>query len=291
MLKIFVSHAAVDADIAGALQGWIRSTFLGSVTVFVSSDARSITPGDDWRAGIEEALRTADIALVVCTETSLGRPWLGFEAGAAWMAGARVVPVCYHGLSVDALPMPFSSRQGLDLGHNDDVNALLSLLITAGGFDHSLVERKPLLLPDRRSLLAERPSLDVRATVVFGWLGSRGRFGSAFADPTPSFIFHCENHGDQPVYLEGGLDILIKEGKGKAMIREFDGMPTLRRDLLPGQSEQLAFRLDDVRLEDVNSWDRAFFRDQIGREFTVDPTSLASAIAEFAQWRKSNPIT
>lgn len=186
MLRIFISHATADADIAGALQGWIRSTFVGSVSVFVSSDARSITPGDDWRAVIEDALRSADIALVICTEASLGRPWLGFEAGAAWMAGARVVPLCYHGIRVDSLPMPFSSRQGLDLGEEENVNALLSLLITAGGFDHSLVERKQLLLPDRRVPAAEQQPLDVRATVDFGWLGSRSRLRSAaFHDPKP----------------------------------------------------------------------------------------------------------
>jgi hypothetical protein len=79
MLKIFISHASADTDIAVALQSWIRATFLGGVNVFVSSDGQSISPGDDWRGKIEEALREADMALVICTESSLSRPWLGFE--------------------------------------------------------------------------------------------------------------------------------------------------------------------------------------------------------------------
>jgi hypothetical protein len=92
--------------------------------------------------------------------------------------------------------------------------------------------------------------------------------------------------GEQTVYLEGGVDILLKDGGGKAMIREFDGVPTLRRDLLPGQSEQLPFRLDDIRLETVQQWDRAYFRDQIGREFTVDPKALLKAIKDFGEWSR-----
>jgi TIR domain len=62
------------------VQSWIRVTFLGGVNVFVSSDGQSISPGDDWCGKIEEALRDADIALVICAESSLSRPWLGFEA-------------------------------------------------------------------------------------------------------------------------------------------------------------------------------------------------------------------
>jgi hypothetical protein len=152
MLKIFISHASADTDIALALQGSIRATFLGGVNVFVSSDGQSISPGDDWRGRIEEALREADIALVICTESSLARPWLGFEAGAAWMRGAKVVPLCYHGLRIESLPLPFGSRQALDLGRPEDMNALLALFIREGGFDASLVERKPLSLPPRRAL-------------------------------------------------------------------------------------------------------------------------------------------
>jgi hypothetical protein len=260
---------------------------LGSVKVFVSSGADSIVPGDDWRAVVEDALKNADIALVVCTGTSLGRPWLGFEAGAAWMAGARVVPVCYHDVSVDSLPMPFSSRQGLDLGNDQDVKRLLSVLIDAGEFDPSLVDQKQLVLPERRSQTPGDESLVVKASVDFGRLGSRGGpIGASFHNPVPSFIFRAENHGEQTVYLEGGVDILLKDGGGKAMIREFDGVPTLRRDLLPGQSEQLPFRLDDIRLETVQQWDRAYFRDQIGREFTVDPKALSKAIKDFGEWSR-----
>jgi TIR domain len=201
MLKIFISHASADTDIAVALQGWIDTTFLGGVSVFVSSDGRSISPGDDWRGKIKEALREADIALVICTESSLARPWLSFEAGAAWMRGAKVVPLYYHGLSVESLPLPLSSRQALDLGRLEDMNALLALFIREGGFDVSLVERKQLSLPPRRVLSTSSQPPDVRATAEFAWLGARTRdLARAFKEPRPTFIFRVENHGTIPVY-------------------------------------------------------------------------------------------
>jgi hypothetical protein len=287
MLKIFISHASADTDIAVALQGWIRATFLGGVNVFVSSDGQSISPGDDWRGKIEEALREADMALVICTESSLSRPWLGFEAGAAWMRGAKVVPLCYHGLRVESLPLPFSSRHALDLGRPEDMNALLALFIREGGFDASLVERKPLSLPPRRALSRSSQPPDVRATVEFGRLGARTRdLARAFKEPRPAFIFQVENHGTVPVDLEGGIDILLKDGTGKLMLWDFDGIPLLRRDLLPGQSEQVFFRLDEITPEQLAAWDSAFFRDQIGRQFTVRYDDLIKAIDEFVEWWK-----
>jgi TIR domain-containing protein len=287
MLKIFISHASADTDIAVALQGWIHTTFLGGVSVFVSSDGRSISPGDDWRGRIEQALREADIALVICTEFSLARPWLGFEAGAAWMRGAKVVPLCYHGLSVEFLPLPFSSRQALDVGRPEDMNALLAFFIREGGFEASLVERKPLSLPPRRALSTNSQPPDVRATAQFVWLGARTRdLASAFNEPRPAFIFRVENHGTMPVYLEGGIDILLKDGKGKLMLRDFNGVPLLRRDLLPGQSEQVPFQLDEVTPEQLTTWDSAFFHDQVGRQFIVRREDLIKAIDEFVEWWK-----
>ena len=281
MLKVFISHADVDSDIARALQAWIHTTFLGGVAVFVSSDGRSIAPGEDWRGKIEEALRQASIALIVCTESSLSRPWLGFEAGAAWMNHAKVVPLCYHGIRIEALPLPFSSKQGLDLGRPEDLEALLMLLIREGAFDPSLISKKSLTLPPRKAPEQPGASPDVRAHADFGWLGTRA--GDEYKMNRPALIFRIENHGEKPVYLEGGVGIRLKDGKGKLMVLHFNGMPLLRRDLLSGQSEQVPLRLDEYRSEELADWEEAFFRDQIGREFLVERAEFEKAIADFGK--------
>jgi hypothetical protein len=48
----------------------------------------------------------------------------------------------------------------------------------------------------------------------------------AFNEPRPAFIFRVENHGTVPVYLEGGIDILLKDGKGKLMLRASTEYPS-----------------------------------------------------------------
>jgi hypothetical protein len=111
------------------------------------------------------------------------------------MRGANVVPLCYHGLSVESLALPFSSRQALDLERPEDMNALLALFIREGGFDATLVERKQLSLPPRRALSMSSQPRDIRATVEFVWLGARTRdLARAFKEPRPAFIFRVENH-------------------------------------------------------------------------------------------------
>jgi len=45
----------------------------------------------------------------------VARPWVNFEAGAAWLADKPIIPVCYGNLSKDALPHPYSAIQALNL--------------------------------------------------------------------------------------------------------------------------------------------------------------------------------
>ncbi|MGH3644333.1 MAG: toll/interleukin-1 receptor domain-containing protein [Mycobacterium sp.] len=161
-LTVFISHAAPDADVASALQRWIEEIFIGGIRVFVSGDGKSITPGADWRGVVEDSLRQAGVVLVVCTETSLSRPWVGFEAGAGWMNAAKVVPLCYHGIGVGDLPLPFSARQGLDLEDQRDQSGLLALLAREGGFEGKRIEYRPIVLPPRHHGVATLKALDAQ---------------------------------------------------------------------------------------------------------------------------------
>ncbi len=45
----------------------------------------------------------------------MARPWVNFEAGAAWLADKKLIPVCYGNLSKDALPHPYSATQAVNL--------------------------------------------------------------------------------------------------------------------------------------------------------------------------------
>ncbi len=95
---VFISHITEEETIVGILKKHIENDFLGLIDVFVSSDKASIKVGDKWLNRIDEALKTAAIELILCSEDSVKRPWIHFEAGACWVKGIPVIPICHTGM-------------------------------------------------------------------------------------------------------------------------------------------------------------------------------------------------
>ncbi len=83
--SIFIRHVAEEADLAETLQMQITADFPVLAEVFVSSDSTSIAAGDMWLARMHEELSTTSMLLILLNENSLKRPWINFEAGAAWL--------------------------------------------------------------------------------------------------------------------------------------------------------------------------------------------------------------
>jgi hypothetical protein len=121
---VFVSHVSEDASVAGRLKRAIARDFLGLVTPFVSSDTSSVAAGEDWLVAIDTALKESSLLVVLCSARSIRRPWINFEAGAAWVRGIPLVPACHDGFTPRDLPIPLSLRQGILLG---DPNGLRNL--------------------------------------------------------------------------------------------------------------------------------------------------------------------
>jgi len=94
---MFVSHVGEEAAVAARLKAALSRDFLGLVDVFVSSDADSIAAGEDWLRSIEQALQESSLLVILCSPTSITRPWVNFEAGAAWMRRIPLVPLCHAG--------------------------------------------------------------------------------------------------------------------------------------------------------------------------------------------------
>lgn len=115
LTNVFISHTSNESALAEALKGAISSDFLGFTDVFVSSDLESILVGDPWLDSVADALAKAHLLLVMCSEHSVTRPWINFEAGAAWGKKIPIVPLCHSGLSLKQLPMPLASLQGISL--------------------------------------------------------------------------------------------------------------------------------------------------------------------------------
>ena len=132
--QIFISHITEDAAVAASLKQAMTEDFLGQLTVFLSSDTDSIAAGEEWFSSISRALRDSSIFIVLCSPMALERPWVNFEAGAAWMREIPVIPACFDGLRPRKLPMPLAARQGLELDEAPGLRRLYARVAHELGF-------------------------------------------------------------------------------------------------------------------------------------------------------------
>src|SRR5262245_33572170 len=109
-MRIFISHAVANSRLASALADSLERSKVG-VTTFLSSRPGDIEADHEWIRDVEEALRAADAVVIVLTPESVLRPWVNFEAGAAWFANRKLVLVRIQALQPHEIPSPLSSRQ------------------------------------------------------------------------------------------------------------------------------------------------------------------------------------
>lgn len=127
---IFISHISEEAELAAILKKHLTADFLGLVDIFVSSDMASILAGHNWLNSIETALRMACIELIICSRSSIKRPWINFEAGAGWMRSIPIVPICHSGLHPRDLPMPMSVLQAIEANQEAGLDQIYTLVAT-----------------------------------------------------------------------------------------------------------------------------------------------------------------
>ncbi len=167
---VFISHTDSESEVAIWLEDQISDLLLGAIDFFVSSDHSTIIGGDNWIKKIEEALNECSVCLVLCSEQSVHRPWINFEAGGAWMAGKRVVPVCHAGMRPENLPEPLKTIYGYDLSDPKDVQDLVGLLAGEAGLQTPAFDAKELVntLPQ---ITREKSQSHQRADIV-PWIES-----------------------------------------------------------------------------------------------------------------------
>jgi hypothetical protein len=112
---VFVSHAAIDSEIANLFKTDVEKSFLGLCELFVSSNLDSIQGGKEWIQEIKVHLKDAAVFISLLSPVSLSRPWIYAEFGAGWIRGIPTISVCHSGLQKDQLPVPLSHFQALDL--------------------------------------------------------------------------------------------------------------------------------------------------------------------------------
>ncbi len=188
---VFISHVHSEANVAIWLKESISELLLGAIEFFVSSDRSSIIGGDKWLSKIEGNLKTSSVSLVLCSKQSVHRPWINFEAGGAWMAGKRVVPVCHAGMSPRELPEPLRSLQAYELSNPGDLQDLVGLLAREAGLRVPSFDPKKLAdsLPPVET---EEKECEVFEPIALS--GRKEKVGTGWLVPIPDKRDLTENH-------------------------------------------------------------------------------------------------
>src|SRR5947207_11639850 len=188
-LSIFLSHITVESSLADALRRHLINDFIGLVEVFESSDRLSVPAGKKWLSEVTEALKRADLHLILCSPDATSRPWIQFEAGAAHVRGIPIIPLCHSGLTSAQLPVPLSEYEGLQVSEPEGLTALYRAIADALGSSSPVIDFQ-IFGRDMASLEAEYLNQRSLATVELGQEGSVERIlnPKALCISSPQFL-------------------------------------------------------------------------------------------------------
>ena len=96
----------------------------------MSSDDSDMPPGVKWLERIDNKLNSSNLFLVICSKSSIERPWINFEAGAGWIKEVPLIPLCHTGVSKGTLPPPYNRFQALDMEIPDFPKKLMEAIST-----------------------------------------------------------------------------------------------------------------------------------------------------------------
>jgi hypothetical protein len=126
-VNIFLSHINEETQVASVLKDWLESSL--DRDVHLSGESASVQLDKQRLAEVEKALGAAQVVLLLCSDQSVGRPWISFESGCAWLKRVPVFVACHKGCSPAELSPPLGSFPAFDL---TDAASCRSMLETLG---------------------------------------------------------------------------------------------------------------------------------------------------------------
>lgn len=132
---VFISHISNETELAQILKRHLAKDFLNFFDIFVSSDGKSIKAGSKWLERLGQALEETQIEIILCSKESVGRPWVNFEAGAGWIRGIQVIPICHSGLKPDELPVPLNMLQAVKANQANSIQELYEAIAETYGMN------------------------------------------------------------------------------------------------------------------------------------------------------------
>jgi hypothetical protein len=87
-MHVFISYSHADGDFAEVLRTRLKG---GGFDVWTDEDR--LLAGEDWRNGIDQAIRSACTLIVVVTPSAKASEYVTYEWAFAWGVGVKVIPI------------------------------------------------------------------------------------------------------------------------------------------------------------------------------------------------------
>lgn len=176
-IRLFVSHAEEDADIALGLVRIVEAAMdVPEQTILcTSAPGYGLAIGADVAEHLRQHLTQASCVAAVLTPHSLSSKWCLFELGGAWARATHTYPLLAGGLIQDDLPAALAGRLGGQLGDPKALRQLVRDLSRRLGWperDAAAAEREidrlVAIVRDRRSS-ADDVDEELSADFVAKW--------------------------------------------------------------------------------------------------------------------------
>ena len=136
-IRLFVSHAHKDKDIAVALVDAVEAFMVPTASILCTSHPKREyrePENEDVSKHLLRHLRDSPCVLGVLTPNSVMSPWCLFELGGAWALASRTYPLLAGGLSKESLPAALNGTDAAQLTEPEEIGKILDDLSKALGW-------------------------------------------------------------------------------------------------------------------------------------------------------------
>ena len=133
-IRLFVSHAHKDKDIAIALVDAVEAAMVPKAGILCTSHTKreyQEPENEDVSEHLRVHLTDSPCVLGVLTPNSVKSPWCLFELGGAWALASRTFPLLAGGLSKESLPAALKGYDAAQLTKPEEISKVLTDLSQA----------------------------------------------------------------------------------------------------------------------------------------------------------------
>jgi len=115
---IFISCADEDIEYGKKIKSILIQCYEDEVKIFLY---KGIKGGDYWYPEIIKNLKKSSVSIILCSPTSVKKPWINFEAGFCNGVKIKCVPLLFNGCTSENLPGCLKSMQAKSTQSSDEL--------------------------------------------------------------------------------------------------------------------------------------------------------------------------